>query len=254
MSAAPTVAGTQAVPAGGRRLRSDRARQVADVIRQQILLGDYPDRVLPDERSIGEEFGASRNTVRHALDLLRADGLIERQPGVGTVVTARKYPHGLNRLMGLAETLHEHGVITNEVRTAGPIVPPRGVACRLGTEDGESVVYIERLRKLNGVPLSLDLTYLPMDVGAPLLAEDLVNRDIFGLIERTSGHRLGTADIGMEAVNADPHSARVLDLPECAALLLLERLSRFEDGRPVDLEYIRFRGDRLTMRAQVTRS
>lgn len=236
---------------GSRRLRSDRARQVADVLRQQILLGEYPDRLLPDERSIGEEFGASRNTVRAALELLRADCLIERQQGVGTVITARKYAHGLNRLTGLAETLHEHGVITNEVRTAGPIDAPRAVAAQLGAD---RVVYIERLRRLNGLPLSLDLTYLPTDVGEPLLAEDLVNRDIFGLIEQTSGRRLGTADLGMEAVNADPHSAAVLDLPRGAAVLFVERLSRFDDGRPVDLEYIRFRGDRLTMRARVSRS
>ena len=85
-----------------RRLRADRARQVADVLRAQILRGDYPHRTLPDERALMLEFGESRNTVRDALDLLRCDGLVERQQGVGTLVTAQKYAHGLNRLMGLA--------------------------------------------------------------------------------------------------------------------------------------------------------
>lgn len=246
------VPGEPVALAGTRRLRSDRARLMADVVRRQILRGDYPDRILPDERHLGQEFQVSRNTVREALDLLRADGIVERQQGVGTVVVARKYPHGLNRLMGLAETLHEHGTITNEVRVAEPITAPKVVAQRLDAS-GE-VVYIERLRRLNGLPLSLDLTYLPMDVGGPLLHEDLVNRDIFGLIEETTGRGLGSAEIGMEAVNADPHTAALLDAPRGAALLLLERLSHFDDGRPVDLEYIRFRGDRLTMTASVTRS
>lgn len=67
---------------------------------------------------------------------------------MGTLITARKYPHGLNLLTGLAETLHEHGVITNEVGGAGPIDPPRGVACRLDVCAGNQVVYIERLRRL----------------------------------------------------------------------------------------------------------
>ncbi|QFZ16375.1 GntR family transcriptional regulator [Saccharothrix syringae] len=237
-----------------RRLRADRARQAADVIRQQVVQRAYPDGVLPDERFLAAEFSASRNTIREALDLLREEGLIERVPGVGTVVVTEKYPHGLGRLMGLAETLHEHGEVTNDVRAAGPIKPPSSVARRLGLADGEPVVYVERLRRLGGLPLSLDLTYLPVDVGTPLLGEDLRNRDIFSLIEQTSGRRLGTAEVALEAVNADLHSAAVLEVPRGAALLVVERLSRFADGRPVDLEFIRMRGDRLTMRAECRRT
>jgi GntR family transcriptional regulator len=33
----------------------------------------------------------------------------------------------------------------------------------------------------------------------------------------------------------------------------VERLTHLADGRPVDLEFIRFRGDRLTMRAVLDR-
>lgn len=235
------------------RLRADRARQVADVLRQQVLDGAFPTGVLPDERWLAVEFSTSRNTVREALDALRDEGLIDRRPGVGTVVVNRKYPHGLHRLMGLAETLHEHGEVTNEVRTAGVVRPPGAVARRLGLGAEPRVVFVERLRHLNGLPLSLDLTYLTMDVGEPLLDADLERHDIFGLIEQTSGHRLGIAELTLEAVNADAHSATVLDVPKGTALLMVERLSHLEDGRPVDLEFIRFRGDRLTMRAQVCR-
>ncbi|RKT52202.1 GntR family transcriptional regulator [Saccharothrix australiensis] len=236
-----------------RRLRADRARQAADVIRRQVVQRSYPDGVLPDERFLAAEFSASRNTIREALALLREEGLIERVPGVGTVVVTEKCVHGLDRLMGLAETLHEQGEVTNDIRAAGPIRPPSSVARRLRLADGEPVVYVERLRRLDGLPLSLDLTYLPVDVGAPLLAQDLRNHDIFSLIEQTSGQRLGAADVALEAVNADLHSATVLEVPRGAALLVVERLSHFADGRPVDLEFIRLRGDRLTMRAVLDR-
>jgi len=43
-------------------------------------------------------------------------------------------------------------------------------------------------------------------------------------------------------------------VPRGAALLMMERLSHFEDGSPVDLEYIRFRGDRLVLRAGTHRA
>jgi GntR family transcriptional regulator len=236
-----------------RRRRADRARQVADVLRHQVLAGAFPKGQLPREPLLCRDFDVSRNTVREALALLSDEGLVERSPGVGTTVLTEKYAHGLYRLMGLGETMHPQGQVTNEVRTAALIRPPALVAQRLGVPDDAAVVYLERLRCLDGVPLSLDLTYLPRDIGEPLLAENLAEQDIFVLIERVAGQPLGTADISFEAVNADPHSATLLDAPHRAALLMVERLTRLADGRPVDLEWIRFRGDRLTMHGRLQR-
>jgi GntR family transcriptional regulator len=45
----------------------------------------------------------------------------------------------------------------------------------------------------------------------------------------------------------------VLETPPAAALLMVERLTHLADGRPVDLEYIRFRGDRLAMHGWLQR-
>ena len=238
------------MPTTPRRTRSDSARQVADLLRRQVLA----EETLPCEEDLTVEFSATRNTVREALALLRDDGLIARQPGVGTVVVGHKYPHGLNRLAGLAEVLREHGEVTNDVRTADLVPAPAVVAQRLGVPERSEVVYLERLRRLDGVPLSLDLTYLLPEIGKPLLEHDLAGRDVFALIEETSGQRLGYADIDVEALNADPETAAVLEVPPGAALLRWERLTHFADGRPVDLEYIRLRGDRLTMRARLDRS
>jgi GntR family transcriptional regulator len=245
---------TGAAPArlAGPRRRADRARLVADVLRRQVLQDTFAGGPLPGEASLAREFGASRNAIRDALDILRAEGLIARVQGTGTVVTARKYPHGLDQLLGLAETLREHGEVRNEVRAAEVVMPPPAVAARLGTSG--SVIFIERLRRLNGLPLSLDLTFLVPDLGQRLLGEDLVRNDIFALIERHAGQDLGRASLTVEAVGADPHSAAVLGAPPGAALLMVERLTRLADGRPVDLEYIRIRGDRLVLRGELSRT
>lgn len=249
----PADGGTVPVSLGtARRRRADRARQVADVIRQQVLQGAF-GRVLPDERALATEFRVSRNTVRQALDVLRDEHLIERIPGVGTVVVAKKYAQGLDRLLGLAESLHEYGTVTNEIRMAEPARPPHVVADQLGLDGDTDAVYIERLRRLDGVPLTLDLTFVAPAIGEHLLRQDLPHHDLYPLIEQIAGQPLGTADIRLEAVNADPHSAAVLDVPRKAALLVIERLSHLADGRPVALEFIRLRGDRFTMRARPRR-
>nr|WP_253869789.1 GntR family transcriptional regulator [Mycobacterium sp. 1164966.3] len=233
--------------------RADRARRAADVLRQQIHAGAYPDG-LPAENDLAAEFLVSRNTIREALTVLKNEGLIERGPKVGTHVAQRKYHHGLDALLGLKETFKDFGEVRNEVRAAMPVTAPPAVAARLQLEPGEQAVFIERLRFLGDLPLSLDLTYLTAEIGTQILDFPLETNDLFALIERVSGHRLGSASLALEAIPADAHSAATLQVPDGAALLMLERLTSLDDGRPVDLEYIRMRGDRITMRGSLIRS
>ena len=233
--------------------RANRARRVADVVRQQIHAGAYPDG-LPAELELAAEFSVSRNTVREALAVLKHEGLIDRGPKVGTHVAQRKYEHGLDALLGLKEAFKHLGEVRNEVRAAMPVTAPPSVARRLRLERGEQAVFVERLRYLGDLPLSLDLTYLAPDIGNQILDHPLETNDLFLLIEQVSGQRLGSASLALEAIPADPHSAATLQVPDGAALLMLERLTSLDDGRPVDLEYIRMRGDRITMRGNLIRS
>ncbi|WP_326674323.1 MULTISPECIES: GntR family transcriptional regulator [unclassified Streptomyces] len=235
--------------------RAVRARRVADVLRQRIVEGDYESGTLPDERVLGRSLGATRNVVRAALDLLRDEGLVTRRRGIGTLVTARKAGHGLGRLTGLAEELTPYGTVTNEVREARLVQhAPPAVAERLMLPDGSAAVYIERLRHLDGSPLSLDSTWLAPDIGGPLLGLDLAWRDLFALIEENSGVRLGSAEITVHAVTAEPDTAQLLGIPNGSALFAIDRLTRLADGRPVDLESLRVRGDRFALHTVLERA
>ncbi len=70
------------------RPRAERARRLAELLRRRISAGGFADGVIDDERSLAAQTGASRNTVREALGLLRDEGLITRRRGVGTTVVA----------------------------------------------------------------------------------------------------------------------------------------------------------------------
>jgi GntR family transcriptional regulator len=248
-----TVANEQhAEPTPIRRPRADQARLVADVLRHQIHAGGYGDG-LPGEADLASEFFVSRNTVREALATLKDEGLIDRGPRTGTHVAIRKYDHGLDALVGLKETFKGYGEIRNEVRAIMTVSAPPSVVNKLKLNPGEPVVFVERLRYLGDLPLSLDMTYLAEDIGQQVIEHSLETNDVFALIEQVTGRRLGSAALAVEAVPADPHSAAILQVPDSASLLLLERLTHLDDGRPVDLEYIRMRGDRITLRGNLVR-
>jgi DNA-binding GntR family transcriptional regulator len=61
--------------------------QIAETMRQRITAGDYtPGSRLPSEAALCEEFDVVRNTIRRALAVLEADGLVKTLPSIGRVV------------------------------------------------------------------------------------------------------------------------------------------------------------------------
>jgi DNA-binding FadR family transcriptional regulator len=52
------------------------------IISQRLSAGD----TLPSEDELRNEFGVSRTTIRQALEVLRAEGLVTLQPGAGNRV------------------------------------------------------------------------------------------------------------------------------------------------------------------------
>lgn len=67
-------------------LRAEANTTALNQIRTMIETGGIAAGRLPPERMLAEEIGVSRRAVRHALDLLEAEGRIRRQQGRGTFV------------------------------------------------------------------------------------------------------------------------------------------------------------------------
>lgn len=91
--------------------------QIAEQIRSSILAGEFkPGDKLPPERELAEMFGVSRPSVREALNLLSASGLIESYQGGGTVVRSLMEPATGNPLSGLIRAERERALDVIEVR------------------------------------------------------------------------------------------------------------------------------------------
>lgn len=69
--------------------------QLADVIGERIAAGVLrPNRPIPSEEQLRQEFGVARGTARRAVALLRERGLVETVMGRGTFVLAPGDPQG----------------------------------------------------------------------------------------------------------------------------------------------------------------
>ncbi|GIW72080.1 MAG: putative HTH-type transcriptional regulator [Planctomycetota bacterium] len=67
--------------------RSSLAAEIAGELRRRILEGDFAaGSRLPPERELAQRLGTNRNTLREALRLLEAQGLVRVRHGEGTLV------------------------------------------------------------------------------------------------------------------------------------------------------------------------
>ena len=250
-------------PAAGRRQterqaaprRSIKYEAISLVLRDRILRGHYPQRSqLPSERALQAEFAVSRVTIRLALDVLRAAGLVEGRQGKGYFVRPLRALHDLGRLQGFGEMMALVGVEAHSLvldiaeRPAAPEVQRA-----LELERHEPVVAIRRVRVGNGTALSYDVSFFPLDIGRRLVQLDLARADIFVLIERVLGIELGYADLILDVAAADGESAGHLGVRDGDLLVRIQRLSYDVSGRPIDFEYLYSRPDAFRFSVRVPR-
>jgi GntR family transcriptional regulator len=117
------------------------------------------------------------------------------------------------------------------------------VASHLALTKGERVVRIRRVRLADGVPISFDETYLPLEIGKKIITNNLKVDPIFSLLERKYDVPLIEAEYKLEAVAAGAEVAAALRVKQGSPIFRIERTSYSTGNRPVDYERLYYRGD-----------
>jgi GntR family transcriptional regulator len=229
--------------------------QIKEILRARILDGTYkPHQQMPSESEMMQAFKVSRITVRQALGDLQKEGLIFKIHGKGTFVSKSKAFQELDRLQGFGEAMSRLGHETyNQLLSFKDVPASKAVAEKLGIAPRDPVCEIKRVRHLNREPISLDVTYLMPSIGARIRKEDLATRDIFVIFENDLGIALGNADLQIGAMLADPVLAGLLKVEEGSPILRIERLAFTADKKPLDFEYLYYRGDAFQYRLRIER-
>ncbi|MFM8900870.1 MAG: GntR family transcriptional regulator [Burkholderiales bacterium] len=229
--------------------------QIREIIRRSVLDGSYPPHSqMPSESQMMETYGVSRITIRQALGDLQKEGLIFKVAGKGSFVAKPKAFQNLSRLQGFGEAMGASGYETfSQVISSKQVKASELVAKRLQLKTGAPVFELQRLRYLNREPISVDVSYFPRELGQRLAQEDLPTRDIFVILENDYGLHLTHADVQIEAISANDTLARQLRIAEATPLLRIERLT-YADDRPIDFEFLYYRGDAFQYRLRIART
>jgi GntR family transcriptional regulator len=226
------------------------ARELAaEIARGKVTPGDR----LPGERELCRHFDVSRVTVRHALSELRDRGLIEPESARGWFITSTALGEP-NALMSFSEMAHSRGLKPGS-RILGALVRPATMdeAEALSIAPGSEVFDLERLRLLDGVPVAIEQSRLPLAVAPSMPEADLAAGSLYELL-RKAGAVPARADYVLQAIPAEARQAKHLELPEGAPLLMATAKTYDLGGRAIELSRSIFRGDRYRFRATLVRT
>lgn len=242
-------------------------RQIADDLRHQIESGALASgQQLKSEVELREEYGAagvvSRNTVRDAIKLLVARGLVETRPGQGTFVMRKVQPF-VTTLTGDPEgggagegTVYESEIQRNgripeetlprvEVQAASDLV-----ASQLQLEAGAQVISRHQERRIDGTPWSLQTTFYPMEFVTRGATQLLMAENFKEGMVKTLEANLGIKQVGWRdtiiARPPDGYERAFFGLSDKGLVAIIEfrRTSYDENGKPIRFTVTVFPADR----------
>jgi DNA-binding GntR family transcriptional regulator len=235
-------------------------RQLETTLRGLIQSGEVrPGSSLPGELELAAQLGVSRHTIRHALGVLTAEGLLRRERGRGTVVlpgggaTHTPFERSLSTFYAFAWEVRARGeeqrsfVLEREVQPAGP-----ELAERLGVPATESLERIVRLRTANNDPLLLETSFLPRRLSEQLDQAALERDSVYDVLERRCGLRVvGARETIRPAVLGRP-VARLLGVRAGSPVFRVERTT-WTDAGPIEWQESIVRGDRFLYSVELPR-
>jgi GntR family transcriptional regulator len=175
---------------------------IVEELRASILDGRLAaGERLPSENELAERYGTSRPTVRRAIALLKAEGLVNTEQGRGAFVRPKPHVrlllsgesfrrHRRAGRSGFNAQVHEQGQTPEQrLLEVGWVPAPGEVALRLDVDEGARVVVRRRLFVVNGEPVAFCDSYYPSELaeGTPLAEAERIAGSAYGLIEDPTG-------------------------------------------------------------------
>ena len=220
--------------------------QLLRILRGRIESGEIGvgDR-LPSEAELVSDFGVSRTTARRALDELRREGLVRREPGRGTFLVSPRLRSNTAYLHSFTEEIERWGytpgarLISREEGEAS-----EEVASRLEIESGEEVLFVRRLRLADELPIFVCDSYLPVGRFPALKDADYGTVSLSKLFQERIGRGIQNSRQWIGAAAATSDVAALLEIPPGIPVLHVRRISYVAGGSPIELVVAYFHPER----------
>lgn len=212
---------------------------ISNDIRKKILEGIYQaNEQIPFEKNLCVEYDASKMTVKKALDILVAEGLIIKRRGYGTFVK------------DLATDEIERIAVANQFRGTTALNPEKEVKStilefqvveandlvknKLNMKEDTFVYDIYRVRYIDGRPEVMEKMYMPIDL-IPGLKKNNIEGSIYEYIEGDLKLKIQSGHRSISVRKATEIEQKYLEIEPGDPVAVAEQTAYFDTG--VAFEY-----------------
>ena len=234
--------------------RLPRYQRLRDHLAAQIGAQTWrPGELIPTEAELADIHDVSVGTVRKAIDCLVVEGLVDRQQGRGTYVRRARFNSSLFRFFRFQSETGERKVPQARILHREVMPAPSAAASVLRLRQGEPLIHISRLRLIDGVPLLAEEIWLEQARFAALLDSDpsAFGDLLYPLYEELCGQIVASADEILTVEAASRMQARLLERPDGAPLIVIERTAFDLERRPIEWRRSRGPADRFRYHAEI---
>jgi len=220
---------------------------IQGTIIRRVELGQLkPGDAVASERELARIHGVSLMTARHALAGLEREGIVVRRRGSGTFIAPPKIH--FNKLMSYTEEMSGRGLsVSSKVLSLTVIETEPEIAARLALPATSGLIKVERLRFGGDEPFAIETCYLSASEFGGLTRARLDRLSLFSVLEHDYGLEIAHADEEVDATTADPHSAKLLDIPLGAPVLRIRQEIYSTKGKVALYVLGLYRSDRHTL-------
>lgn len=214
-------------------------QQVKEDIKTAIESGKYKTKErIPSEQELSAEYSVSRITIRRAVEELCGEGYLTKMQGRGTFVSSPRFHRKFsasNRLESFTQSCQNKGMEAGAKLLDRKIVPARqDEADFFGLAADDLLLYIQRLRTADNLPVFLENIFLPYTRYKELMNVPLENNSIFSVIASVCGQNVSdTRRYTIEIARASAEQAQQLGVPLSEPLLHLNCYFIDQNGDPV---------------------
>lgn len=209
--------------------------QIEATLRSKILTGDLKegDR-LPPENELSKQFGVSPLTVRQALSSLVGEGLLDRKPGIGTIVKKNMDKKIILKLSGKMDELLSLGKETETMVLRSEVIQGLDKPIHfLQVNQTEQVCFTEKVRYWKGTPLMVVEEYVPQSLIGTLSKNKKSMKSLYFTLTQKKGMVLNEATQTIESSTADQRIASLLQIEMGSPIFYMERTFYGETGVPI---------------------
>lgn len=209
--------------------------EAVELIECYLQANDIPPRgKLPAEREMCEMWGLSRTTLRAAIRRLTEMGSLYSLKGSGTYVAPPKLERNLQDAKSTTESVRGDGrQLKTTVLESEEILADHYISEKLQVPEGTRVLFMRRLRIMDGVPYMIETNYVNLSLCPRLIDHDFTNESLYRVL---SYYNIFPAS-GEESIGityATGSEARQLRIEEGGSLFFLTGIARDYNNVPVE--------------------